>query len=246
MKRRYCALVVSLLANIFLYTSAAAQSSPQPSLSPGDALARAVENEAKLKSAEGDFSYHVEIRVRTFGEAGSVTGQLHRVSEMTYDDLGNRTEKILEYPPSRLSLLIGTLKPDFKSLVGVDPFFLTADQLPLYTIRFVERQKIDELNTYAFDVEPIEQKWPAKRKEQGEFPFKGRIWIDDQDFQIVKMEGRATTTKKDSQRFRENVDGRHWLPSFVYAKDVLDMPRFDLPIEIQIKYTGYRHRQARR
>lgn len=214
-------------------------------VSPEEALRRAAANEEKLKTTELEFSYRQDILVQTFGEAHSVAAQLHRLSEITYDDRGNRTEKILEYPPSPLTKALDLAKPDFKSLVGIDPFFLTSQTLPRYSAKFIERQKLDELNTYAFAIEPAVQrggfKWP-----KGEHPFKGTIWIDDQDLQIVKVQGVAVITKEEDARFpkfefyREIVDDKYWLPSFLYADDVLAFRRFDLPIKVQIRYSQYK------
>ena len=223
----------------------------QTSSSPDEVIKRAAANEQKLQAAEKEFSYRQEILVQTFGEANAVNSQLHRVSEWTYDNLGNRTEKIIEYPTSPLTAALGILQPDFKSLLGVDLFFLTPDSLPAYSIRFVSRQKLDDLNTYLFDIEPVDQKKTSKR-EKGDHQFKGKVWIDDQDFQIVSVQGRAVIAKDEVARFpkfecyRENVESGVWLPSIVQARDVLDLKRVDLPIKIEIKYSGYKRVKPRR
>ncbi|HKP87213.1 MAG TPA: hypothetical protein VJZ26_14005, partial [Blastocatellia bacterium] len=200
--------------------------------------------------AQDTHSYHLDILVQILGEAGSVRDQLHRVSDMTYDDLGNRVEKIIEYPPSRLTSAIGVLKVDFDNLLGVSPFFLTTQSLPSYSIKLVERQKIDDLNVYLFQIEPADPK-VTKPKERGEHLFSGKIWVDEQDMQIVKMEGRAVVAKDERSRFakfecyRENLDGNLWMPSVVYASDLLEYPRYDIPIKIVIKYTGYKRAQKK-
>jgi hypothetical protein len=236
-----------LLAPALAIVSLAAQSS----VSPEDALKRASENEKRVKAAEADYDYKQDILVQTFGEAKSITGQMRRVSELTYDDLGNRVDRIIEYPPSRLTMALGVQKPDFKSLLGVDPFFLTPDNMPKYSIKFVEKQKIDELNTYVFEVDPASRDGKRDKKAEDR-PFKGRIWIDDQDFQIVKVDGRAVTTADDKERFpkfeyyREFVGNMFWLPSYVLADDVLEFKRYDVPIKIVIKYSDYRKSQRRK
>jgi hypothetical protein len=224
----------------------------QTSVSPDEALKRASAGEEKLKAAERDYNYRQEILVQTLGEAGSVSGQYHRVSDIIYDDLGNRSEKIVEFPPSRLTRLLGVMRPDFKSILGVDPFFLTPDLFTQYEIRFVERQKIDEINALVFDVGPTAKAAGAKRKQGEARPFKGRIWIEDQEFYMVKAEGRAYKNKEDREQFpkfeyyREYVDDKFWLPSYVYGDDVLDMRRYDLPLRVKIKYTDYKRAPSRR
>lgn len=250
-KIKLTAVSVSLLALLAMCVVAFAQTAAQSGVSPDEAMRRAAANEEKLRSAERDFSYRQDVLVQTFGEGNSITNQLHRVSELTYDDLGNRVERIIEYPPSKLTMSLG-MKPDFKNLTGVEPFFLTTDALASYSVNFIGREKVDELNTYLFEVQPSDLKAYAKRKDKKERLFEGRVWIDDQDFQIVKAQGRAVTLKDEREKFpkfeyyRENVDGRLWLPSLLYADDVLDLKRIDLPIKVEIKYTNYKRVQPRK
>jgi hypothetical protein len=242
--------VVTAMALAALFSSSGGAS--QTSVSPDEALKRASASEEKLKAAERDYTYRQEILVQTLGEAGTVSGQFLRVSDIVYDDLGNRSEKIIEFPPSRLTPLLGVMRPDFKSLLGVEIFFLTPDQLAQYAIRFVERQKIDEIDTLVFDVEPTTKAAQTKRKQGEARPFKGKIWVEDQEFQMVKAAGRAYINKDDREQFpkfeyyREYVDNKFWLPSYVYGEDVLDMKRYDLPLRVKIKYTDYKRVQSRR
>ena len=226
---------------------AVAQSTP----SPDEVIKRAAANEQKLKQSEKEFAYRQEILVQTFGEANTVSSQLHRVSEWTYDNLGNRSERIIEYPLSPLTAALGVLQPDFRSLLGVDLFFLTPDSLAGYSVKFISRQKLDDLNTYLFEIEPGDQKNIPKR-EKGDHPFKGRVWIDDLDLQIVSVQGRAVISKDEVARYpkfecyRENVESGVWMPSIVQARDVLDLKRVDLPIKIEIKYSSYKRVRPRR
>ena len=63
------------------------------------------------------------------------------------------------------------------------PFVLTTDEIPEYQILYVGKQRIDEIGTYVFDIAP-------KQIEKNKRYFQGRIWVDDQDFQIVKTYGK--------------------------------------------------------
>jgi hypothetical protein len=215
-----------------------------------EVLRRAAANEEKLRAAERDYTYRQSILVQTLGQYGRITGEIRRVSDVITDDLGSRTEKILEYPPSRLATTLGVARPDFKSLLGVDPFFLTPDTLPRYQIKFVEREKVGDINSFVFEVETSGPR--PKSSPKDDRPFNGRIWIDDHDFQIVKAEGKAVTVKDDSNQFpkfeyyRAYVDGKWWLPSAVLARDLLEFKRYDLSIKVEIKYTDYKRVQSRR
>lgn len=232
---------------LMLAMTFAVASSSAAQIDPIECLKRAAANEEKAKAAEARFSYHLEILVQTLGEAGSVSAELRRVSEMTYDDLGNRVERITSFPPSRLNLSLGLLQPDFKGLLGVDAFFLVPSALDKHSIRFLERQKLDELNTMVFEVSPAGETNRSKDYK----PFKGKIWIDEQDMQMVKCEGRAVVAKDSREAFpkfeyyRENVERGLWLPSVALAKDVLDLKHYEVPIRIHIQYTSYKRYKAR-
>lgn len=238
------------IGNAAFFCVAASLVSYAQSPSNEEVLRRAAANEENVRAAEREYTYRLSVLLQTIGQAGRITGELRRVSDVIYDDLGIRTEKILEYPPSRLATRLGIARPDFKSLVGVDPFFLTPDTLPQYSIKFVEREEVDAANTYVFEVEPTGPR--PKSISKDDRPFTGRIWIHDRDFQIVKAEGKAVVPKDDTNAFpnftyrRAFVDGKWWLPGVVLARDVLEFKRFDLSIKLEIKYTDYKRVQSRR
>ena len=238
------------VANASLFFLGANLAAFAQSPSTEEVLRRAAANEDKVRAAEREYTYRQSVLVQTIGQAGSITGEIRRVSDVIYDDLGNRTEKILEYPPSRLATMLGIARPDFKSLVGVEPFFLTPDTLGRYSIKFVEREKLNDINSYVFEVEPSGPRPKSSAKDDR--PFIGRIWIDDHDFQIVKAEGKAVVAKDDNGAFpkftyyRSFVDGKWWLPSAILARDLLEFKRFDLSIKVDVKYTDYKRVQPRR
>jgi hypothetical protein len=244
--RRRWLIELLFFTSVFCLLCATALAQSRKTLTPDEVLQSALANEEKLKLLEANFNYRQEILVQVIGEAGSVRAQLHRVSEMTYDDLGNRTEKILAFPPSNLTVALGILQVDFKNLLGVEPFFLTKARLPLYAVKFVERQKVDDLETMVFSVQPADAKLPAQLREKGDHLFSGKVWIDEQDNQIVKFEGRTITVKEDRARFpkfecyRENVERGVWLTGMVVAEDVLDFPRYDLPLRMKITYSNFK------
>ena len=66
---------------------------------------------------------------------------------------------------------------------------------------------------------------PKKTKER---LFSGRIWVDDQDLQIVKTKGKGVPETKNNkfptvETYREHIDGRYWFPTYSYADEELDL-----------------------
>jgi hypothetical protein len=82
-----------------------------------------------------------------------------------------------------------------------------------------------------------------KQKIEGRF-FQGKIWVDDQDLQIVKTAGKVVP--EFIQRFpkfetyRENIDERFWLPTYTYGDDNLEFDRARFHVRMFIKYKNYR------
>src|SRR5581483_5828865 len=212
--------------------------------------------ETEFAAARNQYLYHQEVTINTIGIGNTITGQYYRVSEIVFDDRGIRTEKILKFPPQTLENLQVT-NEDLAGFGAVTPFALTTELLPDFKIDYVGKEKIDELDTYAFDITPkfmlpylskIEKGKVMSEKEVGGAEgrsFMGRIWIDDRDLQIVKTSGKAVPESK--QRFphfdsyRENIDGKYWFPTYVYGDDTLDFGKGGMiQLRFEVKYTNYR------
>lgn len=194
--------------------------------------------ESENKAARNNYTFMQDVDIRTVGEAGSITGRFHRISEIVYDDLGNRVEKITFFPISTLKDLSLTTE-DMQDLSGVQPFALTTEDLPKYLVTFSGKEKIDELSTYVFDVKP-------KEIRKGERYLEGRIWVDDQDLQIVKVAGKAVpeVNKQKFPRFesyRENIDGKYWFPTYISVDDVLEFDKgSSVHMLMTARFTSYK------
>jgi len=203
-----------------------------------EVIRRFAEAETQNSMARKNYAFTQDYDMRTIGEAGSITGRYHRVSDIVLDDRGNRIEKITFFPPSTLAGLDPPTPEDIQDLSGVQPFALTTEDLSKYQIDYVGKEKLDELSTYVFDVKPR-----AIRK--GERYLEGRIWVDDQDLQVVKVKGQAVP-EVGKQKFphfesyRENIDGRYWFPTYIYADDVLGFKDQDIHIRMVVRFTNYK------
>jgi hypothetical protein len=180
-------------------------------------------------------------------EGNTVDGEYRSVVDIMFDDKGRRTENVVFAPQSTLQR-ISMSKEDLDDIEKRMPFVLTADEIPLYDIKYVGKQQVDELHTYVFDIAP-------KTIEKGRRYFDGRIWVDDQDFQIVKTYGKNVPDigvggKKlrpgDENLFprfstyRELVDGKYWFPTYTKVDDTLNFSSGDVHIRQVIKYTNYK------
>jgi hypothetical protein len=174
-----------------------------------------------------------------------VIGEYHRVSLFTFDDKGNRYEKITFFPMPSFG---GITQEDIEDLGGIQPFALEPSKVGSYNIRYIGKEKIDELSLYVFDVSPKAPPDPKKTKERF---FLGRIWVEDRDLQIVKTKGKGVPETKINkfpvvETYREQIDGRYWFPTYSYADDELVFDNGDvLHVRMQVKYSDFAPARAK-
>jgi muconolactone delta-isomerase len=203
------------------------------------------DKEAQFRHALNEYSFKRDAVLQSLGMGGQITGEYHRVSLFTFDDQGNRYEKISYFPmPSFQSIT----QEDIDDLGGIQPFALEPSKLAQYDFKYVGKEKIDELSLYVFDVRPKMMPDPKKTKERF---FAGRVWVDDQDLQIVKTKGKGVPeTKKNKfptvETYREQIDGRYWFPTYSYADEELIFDSGDvLHIRMKVRYSDFELARAK-
>jgi hypothetical protein len=195
--------------------------------------------ETEFRRALAQYAFQRNALIQTIGIGGEVTGEYHRSSRFVFDDHDQRFEKITFFPPPTLTELIIT-NEDLEDLGGVQPFALEASKIGQYNIKYFGKEHIDELDTYVFDVEP-----KIMPKKESERFFQGRIWVDQDDLQIVKVRGKGVPEGK--QRFpvfetwRQQIDGRYWFPTYTRADDVLNFPSGQsVHVRMVVRYDEYK------
>ena len=195
--------------------------------------------EAEFRRALNSYSFTRDALMQKIGMGGQVTGEYHRVSTFTFDDQGNRYEKISFFP---MSSMPEVTTEDIEDLGGVEPFALEPSKVGKYNIRYAGKEKIDELNLFIFDVSPKVMPDPKKTKER---LFSGRIWVDDQDLQIVKTRGKGVPETKNNkfptvETYREHIDGQYWFPTYSYADEELIFDNGgSIHIRMKVRYKDF-------
>ena len=110
-----------------------------------------------------------------------------------------------------------------------------------YNIDYLRREFLGEVRCLVFDVEPL--------PNSGKGRFVGRIWVEDQDYHIVRFNGAfggysLTSNYFNFDSWRTNVAKNLWLPAFVYVEqgNVRDprMTRMAFkPFRAQTRLWGY-------
>src|SRR5215475_1610678 len=225
-----------------------------PQLPPEEIINRFTKKESELREVWKEYAYLQESKLQVVGPADTISGEFYQVSEFVFNDAGARIERILKAPPSTLDQAGLTMTAEDKNaFINLQPFALTAEDMPNYFVSYVGKEKVDELNTLVFDVIPKvmsnkkELDKLRKQKIEGKF-FQGKIWVDDQDLQIVKTAGK--TVPEFGQRFpkfetyRENIDERFWLPTYTYGDDNLDFDNGRIHVRMVVRYKNYRRFQS--
>lgn len=212
---------------------------------PADIIQKFATKEGVFRQARDNYTYTQEVTVQTL-DGHTVDGEFKQVTDVTYDNKGNRIETVTFAPQSTLQRVYMSAE-DYTDFRNKMPFVMTNEDLPQYDILYAGTQHVDEIDTYVFDIAP-------KRVEKDKRYFQGRIWVDNHDFQIVKTCGKSVPDihKKDNENltprfvtYREQIDGQYWFPTYTRADDVLHFRDQDVHIREIIKYTNYKRFGAR-
>src|SRR3984893_17174726 len=100
----------------------------------------------------------------------------------------------------------------FAQMVVLDTDF----QKKYYKFTFVRREFLGEVRCIVIDVEPREGSATAR--------FMGRIWVEDQDYNVVRFNGTYSPHPKTSyylhfDSWRLNMRPGTWLPAYIYSEE---------------------------
>jgi len=235
--------------------AARAQQATTDRLAPEEIIRRFTSKESELREVWKEYAYRQETRLQVLGPANTVSGEFYQVSDFVFNDAGKRIERIVKAPPATIEQagLVMTAE-DRNALINLQPFALAAEDLPNYRLSYVGKEKIDELNTHVFEVtpkilaDPRELKRARDQNIEGKY-FQGRIWVDDQDLQIVKTAGKTVPEFKQRfprfETYRENIDGRYWFPTYTAGDDELVFERGpSIKVRLLVRYRDYRQFQS--
>jgi hypothetical protein len=135
------------------------------------------------------------------------------VSLVSLTDTNSKGKKIFDSIGNFFSFAIQFLPDGFLQMIFID---MNGFDKQHYKFDYVRREFLGEVRCLVFDVSPQEK--------FGKGRFLGRIWVEDQDFNIVRFNGRYTGGGHSSYYFhfdswRTNVQPGLWVPSFVYSEE---------------------------
>jgi hypothetical protein len=214
---------------------AAAQEAPEN-------LARLVARRETATEAErNEYTYRQTVTLLELDAHGGERGKYREVRDVIFSPTHERTEQVIGKIENTLKSLVMTPE-DFHDIRDIQPMVLTMEKLWSYETKFRGEESMDGVDCWVMQVEP-------RQILEGQRLFKGMIWVDKKEYNIVRMEGKAVpeirTLKSENlfPRFttiRKPVDGSHWFPVYTYADDTLQFRGGPLRERLRIEYSDYK------
>ncbi|MGA2535153.1 MAG: hypothetical protein ABSF53_03990 [Terracidiphilus sp.] len=218
-----------------------------PAMAPEEIIKEFAAKESEFQQALNHYTYRRTAKVQTIDDDNKVDGEYYEVDDVIFDPTGARVEKVVFAPQNTLQRVL--MSPsDLQDIQKGYPFVLTKEDIGQYDVKYVGRQKVDEIDCYVFDVSP---KVIEKKKRY----LLGRIWVDTTDLQIVVTNGRMVPddTRKGSEdlhppfmTWRQQVDGHYWFPVYTKGEGVLHFAggngylAQDVHMRDTVKYSDYK------
>lgn len=219
-----------------------AEAPAPPSLPPAQIIQGFAKKEETYAAARPQYSYRKSIRIQEFGPDGRPAGEFTATYEAARSSDGKLYEKAISAPATSLEYL--QFEPeDAQFLTRIPAFPVTLSQLSKYDLRYLNTEKVDEVDCYIFQVSPktLDRQHPL---------FEGVIWVDQKYLEVVKTYGKWVTDLGALQpptlpfdmfeTYRENVEGKYWFPNYSRADGVYKMKDHDIAIRVTIKWSNFK------
>jgi hypothetical protein len=213
-----------------------------PSLPPAEIIKRFAQKEDLYQSARPQYSYHKNIRIQEFGPDGQPSGEFQVTYEAVRGSDGKLYERALAAPSSTMQYL--QFEPDdIQQLFHSPAFPLTTAQLSKYVVTYLSTEAVDEVDCYIFQVRPktLDRQHPL---------FDGIVWVDQKYLEVVKTYGKwvtdlgsvhpATLPFNMFETYREDVDGKYWLPNYSRSDDHIKLQDRTIPVRVTVKWSNFK------
>jgi Peptidase family M48 len=107
-----------------------------------------------------------------------------------------------------------------------------------YDFKYVHREFLGEVRCIVFDV--------SAKKGTGNGRFRGRIWVEDQDYNIVRLNGTYEPRLRNAYFFhldswRLNLITGYWVPAYIYSEegDFSNRSKDSITFKAQTRLWGY-------
>ena len=199
-------------------------------------IAKFAANEDAMKRAYAQYDFNQTVRVEEMDDPGgklTISGEVVSKSDGHFWRVKGQPESTLN--TMRLSM------EEVRQMINVPAFSLTSDEIGNYNFLYAGQDKLDELNTYVFQVKP-------KQLSRTRVFFEGAIWVDDHDMAIVKSYGKFVSDTNNPkslpfkmyETYRQNFQEKYWLPTYTNSDDYVDGPDGQTHMRLVIRDTDFK------
>jgi len=202
---------------------------------------RFASQEEIYKQAREHYTYRQVVKMQTLDDRGFPDGEYNETFDVSFNDQGERVVKEVAHPRDTLKR-ISVTPEDIDDIRNRLPFVLTTGEIPDYNIRYRGQQQTSGTHAYVFDISP-------KAMEEDRRYFEGRIWVDSNQYQIVKSAGKAVPDIYNQNAenlfpsfvtYRELVDSKYWFPSYTKSDDYLHFSTDSVHVVETVDYINYK------
>jgi len=234
-------LLAALLALLLLTGGATAAPQTRAPQQPLEEIVKKfAEKENAYAGAHGLYSYRLTVRVQELGEGNRVLGEFEQVGEVDFDPSGRRRMSLLENPRTDL-LNLSIPRVELTDLEFLPLFVMRPEDVPKYDITYLARERVDEVDTYLFRLQP---------KEVVRLPeelFEGIVYVDAEQLDVVRAHGKLLPVRgggvfgdyfKTLELYREPVEG-HLFTTFVRADDVISARGETVRARLTLRFSNH-------
>ena len=246
-------VLAGVMAGFLMATTAVAQNglgkldTSQPTgMTPEQIITEMGKKESQFVKARDNYTFRQAVVMQTINDDnGKPDGEYRQVTDIGFDKDGKRNETVVFAPQNTMERVILDAY-DLEDVAKRIPLVLTTEDLPNYDVKYVGKQKVDELDTYVFDASPKSADFKHRF-------FEGRVWVDQKDLEIVMINGKNVPDDIKHGHFSipfttyyEQVDTVNWFPTYTRADGTVhfaaskDGPANDIHMRNTVKYTDYR------
>lgn len=209
-------------------------------------IAEVGRHESAFVKARENYTFRQTVIMQTINDDnGKPDGEYREVRDIGFNRDGTRNETVVFAPQNSLER-VQLDQYDLEDVAKRIPLVLTSEDLPNYYVKYLGKQKVDELETYVFQATP-------KNADVKHRYFEGKVWVDQKDLEIVMINGKNVPDDLKHGHFSvpfttyyEQVDTVNWFPTYTRADGTVhfaaskDGPANDIHMRNTVKYTDYR------
>jgi hypothetical protein len=234
-----CALLILIIHSTLMAQSAGGQAKTDQAKdpTPEEIIRKFTAKETEFYEAWKHYTYHQTAEVRVLSFNGTpVNEKMTTISDIVFNDNGTRDIQILRRAGGLRSVTYSM--EDEEIINNLQAFALTEKDLPQYDLIYEGKEQVDELNCYVFSVTP-------KAFKKGKLYFQGKIWVYDQDLQIVRTFGKPVPQTDERhpkfETIRQIIDKKYWFPVWTHGENTLKFENGNTArIEQTITYENYK------